>query len=122
ALLGTAGRLLLFLVAVIALGMLLVPRFVRSTLRLGHAETTVHLLRGRTARQPLRLFGRAGRVRRGIARRRIGRGRTARAPAPARARSVRRGVLRVGGDADRSGADRPPRGSRCLSWAPSSSW
>jgi len=37
----TAGRLVLFLVAVVALGMLLVPRFVRSTLRLGRPETTV---------------------------------------------------------------------------------
>jgi CPA2 family monovalent cation:H+ antiporter-2 len=41
ALLGTAGRLLLFLVAMVAVGMLLVPRFVRSTLRLGRIETTV---------------------------------------------------------------------------------
>src|SRR5256714_1902485 len=37
----TAGRLALFLVAVAALGMLLVPRFVRSTLKLGRPETTV---------------------------------------------------------------------------------
>ena len=37
----TAGRLALFLVAVVALGMLLVPRFVRSTLKLERPETTV---------------------------------------------------------------------------------
>src|SRR5919204_39523 len=41
ALLGTAGRLLLFLMALIVVGMLLVPRFVRLTLRLGRNETTV---------------------------------------------------------------------------------
>src|SRR5437660_669367 len=40
-LLGTAGKLLLFLLAVVALGMLLVPRFVRFTLKLGRRETTV---------------------------------------------------------------------------------
>jgi CPA2 family monovalent cation:H+ antiporter-2 len=38
---ATGGRLLLFLAAVTAVGMLLVPRFVRSTLKLGRPETTV---------------------------------------------------------------------------------
>jgi len=37
----TAGRLALFLLAVVAVGMLLVPRFVRSTLNLGRPETAV---------------------------------------------------------------------------------
>ncbi|HKC61010.1 MAG TPA: cation:proton antiporter [Myxococcales bacterium] len=41
ALAATAGRLLLFLVVVVAAGMVLVPRFVRSTLKLGRPETTV---------------------------------------------------------------------------------
>jgi len=38
---ATGGRLLLFLVGVVAVGMLLVPRFVRSTLKLGRPETMV---------------------------------------------------------------------------------
>ena len=41
ALAATAGRLVLFLVVVVAAGMLLVPRVVRSTLKLGRPETTV---------------------------------------------------------------------------------
>jgi monovalent cation:H+ antiporter-2, CPA2 family len=41
ALFATAGRLALFLAVVVAFGMLLVPRFVRSTLKLGRPETTV---------------------------------------------------------------------------------
>jgi CPA2 family monovalent cation:H+ antiporter-2 len=38
---GTVGRLVLFLVALLAVGMLVVPRFIRFVMRIGRAETTL---------------------------------------------------------------------------------
>ncbi len=79
--------------------------------------------------QQLRLLGRARRVPRGVARLRVGQGAPDRAAGGAAARSLRRGVLRLGGDDDRPEADRrarsalrsPRPGSRRQSEAPARS-
>ena len=64
------------------------------------------LLRGRAAGARVRLLGGAGRVHRRLAGRGVGRGEEDRAPDPAGARRLRRGLLRVGRHDDRPGADR----------------
>jgi CPA2 family monovalent cation:H+ antiporter-2 len=120
----TSMRLAAFLVGLIAIGLLTVPRLIRATVRLGSPETTLVTAIGISFATALLALSFGYSVALGAF---IGgslvaeSGRANRAPGRTRARHVRRRLLRGGGNADRSGPDRralaarsrpDPRGDR----------
>ncbi len=115
---ATVGRLAAFLVGLLVVGLLTVPRAVRAVVRLDRPETTVIASVGICFGIALlaRAFGYSVALGAFIAGSLVaesGRGEEDRAPDPAGARRVRRDLLRVGRHDDRSGAGRAPL--RCRS-------
>lgn len=101
-----------FLTGLLAVGLLVVPRFMRAVIGLGRDETTLVaavgvLLRCGPARALVRLLGGARGLRGRLARRRVGAVRSGRASRASGARRLRRDLLRLRGD-----AARPRRRSR----------
>ena len=105
----TIVRLVGFLVGLVVVGLLVVPRLVRLVVRLERNETTLVTCVGicfacRPAGPPVRLLGRARRLPGRSAGRRVGRSPPHRAPDRTGARHVRGHLLRLGGDDHRARA------------------
>ncbi len=98
---GTAGRLMAFLLALVVLGLLVIPRAMRAVVRLKSTETTLIAAIGicfgvsLLARPPVTRW--PGCLSRRLAGQRVGRGGGGRASRRAGQGPVRRGVLRLGG-------------------------